>query len=195
MCGRYYIDDDTIREIEKLVRQIDKKLLEEKSRDVFPSQSAPVVTGREGELCGEELMWGFPGFEKSRVIFNARQETALEKRTFRDSLLLRRCVIPAKNFYEWDKKKEKYTFTRPDGRILFFAGIYNRYGEEQRFVILTTQANDSMRRIHDRMPLILEERQVKDWIFSRQKAEDLLGQTPVMLYNSTEYEQQTLDLQ
>ena len=43
MCGRYYIDDDTIREMEKLVRQIDKKLLEEKSRDVFPSQSAPVV--------------------------------------------------------------------------------------------------------------------------------------------------------
>lgn len=65
MCGRYYIDDDTIREMEKLVRQIDKKLLEEKSRDVFPSQSAPVVTGREGELCGEELMWGFPGFEKA----------------------------------------------------------------------------------------------------------------------------------
>ncbi len=62
-------------------------------------------------------------------------------------------------------------------------------------MVLTTQANDSMRRIHDRMPLILEERQVKDWIFSRQKAEDLLGQTPVMLYNSTEYEQQTLDLQ
>ena len=56
MCGRYYIDDDTIREMEKLVRQIDKKLLEEKSRDVFPSQSAPVVTGREGELCGEELI-------------------------------------------------------------------------------------------------------------------------------------------
>ena len=52
MCGRYYIDDDTIREMEKLVRQIDKKLLEEKSRDVFPSQSAPVVTGRGRAVRG-----------------------------------------------------------------------------------------------------------------------------------------------
>lgn len=195
MCGRYYIDDDTIREMEKLVHQIDKKLLEEKSRDVFPSQSAPVVTGRRGELFGEELMWGFPGLKKSQVIFNARQETALEKRTFRDSLFLRRCVIPAKNFYEWDKKKEKYKFTRPDGKILFLAGIYNQYGKNEYFVILTTKANDSMSRIHDRMPLVLEEQQIKDWIFSRQKAEDMLGQTPIMLDNSTEYEQQTLDLQ
>ena len=195
MCGRYYIDDDTIREMEKLVRQIDKKLLEEKSRDVFPSQNAPAVTGRDGVLCGEELGWGFPGFEKSRVIFNARQETALEKRTFRDSLLLRRCVIPAKSFYEWNRKKEKYTFARSDGRILFLAGIYDQYGEEERFVILTTEANDSISRVHDRMPLILEERQIKDWIFSREKAEEMLGQTPVMLNGSTEYEQQTLDLQ
>ena len=181
--------------MEKLVRQIDKKLLEEKSRDVFPSQNAPAVTGRDGVLCGEELVWGFPGFEKSRVIFNARQETALEKRTFRDSLLLRRCVIPAKSFYEWNRKKEKYTFARYDGRILFLAGIYDQYGEEERFVILTTEANDSMSRVHDRMPLILEERQIKDWIFSREKAEEMLGQTPVMLNGSTEYEQQTLDLQ
>lgn len=195
MCGRYYIDEDTIREMEKLVRQIDKKLLKDHSRDVFPSQSAPAVTGKDGELCGEELAWGFPGFEKSRVIINARQETALEKRTFRDSLLLRRCVIPAKGFYEWNKKKEKYTFTRPDGRILFLAGIYDQYGEEERFVILTTEANDSMSRIHHRMPLILEERQIRDWIFSRQKAEVILGQMPVMLDRSTEYEQQTLDLQ
>lgn len=194
MCGRYYVDDGTVREIVKLVRQIDRKLLEEKGRDVFPSQEAPAVTGREGELCGESLIWGFPGFEKNRVIFNARQETAQEKRTFQESLRFRRCVIPARQFYEWNKKKEKYTFTRRDGRTLYLAGCYNRFGDEERFVIFTTQANDSMKRIHDRMPLILEERQIKDWIFNYKKMEAILRQDVVELDSGTGYEQVTLDL-
>lgn len=194
MCGRYYVDDGTVREIEKLVSQIDRKLLEEKGRDVFPSQSAPVVTGRDGDLMGEALIWGFPGFEKARVIFNARQETALEKRTFRESVRLRRCVIPARHFYEWDKKKEKYTFTRQDNRVLYLAGCYDRFGEDDRFVILTTEANDSMKKIHDRMPVVLEERQIEEWIFDSRKTEAILSQPVVELNSKTEYEQVTLDL-
>ena len=65
MCGRYYIDDDTIREIEKLVRQIDKKLLEEKSRDVFPPR-VHLWSREERESCaGRSLCGDFPDLKKA----------------------------------------------------------------------------------------------------------------------------------
>ena len=62
--------------------------------------------------AGGRITWGFPGFDKKGVIFNARSETALEKKTFRDSVKERRCIIPATGFYEWSEKKDKY-FSAP----------------------------------------------------------------------------------
>ena len=125
MCGRYYINDETAKEIEKLIRQInDSLLLACKERDVYPSGKAPVIIGQNDRMLAEEFTWGFPGFDKKSVIFNARSETALEKKTFRDSVKERRCIIPATGFYEWSEKKDKYFFRSPDHRVLLFAGFY-----------------------------------------------------------------------
>ncbi|MDE6913939.1 MAG: SOS response-associated peptidase, partial [Lachnospiraceae bacterium] len=60
------------------------------------------------------------------------------------------------------------------------------------FIIITTQANASMIKIHDRMPLILEKGQIKDWLLDDTAVDCLLQQTPVLLDRETEYEQQTL---
>ena len=65
---------------------------------------------------------------------------------------------------------------------------------EHRFVILTTAANASMEPVHDRMPLILEENQIKDWICENSKTEELLKKTPPLLEREGEYEQMKLDL-
>lgn len=194
MCGRYYIDDDTAREMEKIVRQVDAKLWKEySSRDICPTAAAPVILGREEEFAEEIFTWGFPGFDKKGVIFNARSETALEKRMFRESILVRRCVIPAKRFYEWDAHKNKFTFQSEDGKILFLAGFYNLYEGQERFVILTTDANETMKPVHSRMPLILESEELRDWIFDEYRAKELLHQIPARLKGSSEYVQQTLD--
>lgn len=174
MCGRYYINDETAKEIERLIRQINDSLLTAcRERDVYPSGKAPVITGRNDRLYAEEFMWGFPGFDKKRVIFNARSETALEKRTFRDSVKERRCIVPATGFYEWSEKKDKYFFRSPDHRVLLFAGFYRQYEGTDRFVILTTQANASLEGIHHRMPLILEPGEVDTWMFDPE-ATDIL---------------------
>lgn len=61
-------------------------------------------------------------------------------------------MIPAAGFYEWSRQKEKNTFYRKDGKPLYLAGFYDRFDKEDRFVILTTVANASMRPVHDRMP-------------------------------------------
>lgn len=192
MCGRYYIDDDMAKEIEKLVRQVDKSLqMGHLNKDIHPTEIAPVLAaGRDGmQMIGKQ--WGFPGIQKKGVIFNARSETVLEKRMFRESIMHRRIVIPAVWFYEWNSRKEKVLFFREDRRILYMAGFYKQYEEEDRFVILTTQANASMKETHDRMPLILEREELEDWIMEDSRTELLLRKRPAALDKKAEYEQQS----
>ena len=191
MCGRYYVDDETAREIEKLVRDLDRKLQIERTGDVFPAQNA-IIKGQEHHLAAEQMRWGFPGFEKGKLLINARAESALERRAFRDSIQNRRCIIPSRGFYEWNKSKEKFTFEREDATVLFMAGCYNRYEDEERFVILTTEANSSVALIHNRMPLILEPEEVEDWVLDDRATEYLLHKTPGLLKAHAEYEQMRL---
>jgi putative SOS response-associated peptidase YedK len=178
MCGRYYVNDETAREIEKVVRQVNEKLLHER-RDVYPQAKASVIVGGEN-LAVAEYTWGFPPFigqPKSKVIFNARAESVLTKRMFQDSARKRRLVVPASGFYEWDENKDRYFFKSKDDKILLFAGIYR----DDRFVILTTDANDSVKDIHHRMPLILEPPEIDDWIFDDGATEQILRKKPRQL--------------
>lgn len=199
MCGRYYIDDDTAREIEKLVRQADEKLrgitpggLEFKAKDIHPAEKAPIlVSAGPGTEC-QWQRWGFPGFQKGRVIFNARCESAAEKPMFREAVLHCRAVIPASWFYEWDRSKQKHTFFGKGGDTLFMAGCCRRYEDGDRFVILTTQANASMKPVHDRMPLILRREEITDWLFEDAAVKQILSKSPPLLERRSEYEQMTL---
>ena len=72
------------------------------------------------------------------------------------------------------------------------AGCYNWYEDQERFVILTTDANPSVAPVHNRMPLILEAEELKNWMFDDQATESLLHKTPVLLEQRAEYEQMRL---
>ena len=191
MCGRYYVDDETAREIEKIVRNLDRKLHVERTGDIRPSQRAAVIKGENEHLMADCMAWGFPRFDGKGLLINARAESAMERKTFRNSVQHRRCIIPAKGFYEWDKSKEKFSFERYDSLVLFMAGCYNQY-DQDRFVILTTDANPSVSPVHDRMPLILEPDELESWVLDDGATEFILHKIPVMLKSSTEYRQMSL---
>lgn len=199
MCGRYYVDDETAREIERIIHIADEKVkrissmeLQLQAKDMHPTDTAPILM-QSGTGLGCSLQrWGFPGFDGKQVIFNARSESALEKKMFQESVEHRRIVIPATWFYEWNHKKEKSTFYRKDRKVLLMAGIYSRYQGENRFVVLTTAANESMKPVHDRMPLILEENEIMSWIFDEVKYREILLKTPCLLERKSEYEQLSL---
>ena len=140
----------------------------------------------------QKMRWGFKAPGGKGLVFNARSESVLEKRMFRDSVSHRRVAVPVSWFYEWNQSKEKYTFTREDGQVLFLAGFYSKYEDGDHFVILTTQANQSMAPVHSRMPLVLERDQVRDWIMDEDGFRGMLEQVPARLSKSCEYEQQTL---
>lgn len=231
MCGRYYVDDETAREIERMVRQVDETLRSGSPSsaltqipaasynmrqqtfrvgDIHPTEMAPVLIAENGDIGCKIQKWGFPGYaprgknggvqvgadrkseSSGQVIFNARSESALSKRSFGEGIRHRRVVIPAAGFYEWNPRKEKNTFFRKDAPVLYMAGCYNRYEDGDRFVILTTAANPSMAPVHDRMPLILEKREVEDWLFDDGRTEQLLKKVPCLLERRTAYEQLSL---
>lgn len=196
MCGRYHFSAELLDEIRDLTEQKDWKLeLGVLDRDIHPGDTAPVITAagdQGGSLRACRQKWGYPGPGGKGLVFNARSESVFEKRMFRDSVSQRRAAVPVSWFYEWNKNKEKFTFTKEGSRILFLAGFYGRYEDGDRFVILTTQANASMAPVHSRMPLVLEREQVREWILDSKKTKELLGQEPPQLARDCEYEQQTL---
>lgn len=173
MCGRFYIDDETAKEIEKIARKIDRKMA--KLGDVHPSEPALVLRALNGEMVSEVLKWGYDMTGKN--IFNARSETVQERPMFRYDYENRRCIIPAKKFYEWKKvnakQKEKYDFFS-QGEPLFLAGIYHNDPDGGRFTILTREAEGCMAGIHNRMPLILPRGDMEKWLFSKEEAVRLL---------------------
>lgn len=185
MCSRYYID----REVYKAIGRAD---LQKREGDICPSCSGPVLTAKGGEIQAREMTWGFPQYQKNGLIINARAETVREKNMFRDSVLHRRCIIPARHFYEWDKDKNKAVFYRKDAPVLYMAGFYSWFSQGQRFVILTVEANDSVRQVHSRMPLILEQTEIEPWILDEGFLDAALHKIPAQLDRFQEYEQLSL---
>ena len=175
MCSRYHVDNKTIAEIQKIVSIVEQSALT-CSGDICPSDSAPVIDNSASGLRLRTMKWGFPKAEGKGLLINARAETADQKPAFRESLTHRRCVVPVSRFYEWDKVKRKTTFSRPDSRLLCFAGVYRVDDSGPRFVILTTEANESVLPVHERMPLIIDREQATEWIYDARKIQTILRQ-------------------
>lgn len=193
MCGRYYMDEQVMEQVRRTVGITDQGFAA-KACDIHPSEQALVITGRGAKPAAEQMRWGFLQYGRKGLLINARAESVLEKVSFRDSVLHRRCVIPAGHFYEWSKSREKAEFYREDAGVLYMAGFWQRFEDGNRFVILTTQANLSVSPVHDRMPLILEEKELENWIYDDHFAEYVLQKTPALLKRRQEYEQQVLQL-
>lgn len=111
---------------------------------------------------------------------------------FRQGMECRRVVIPATWFYEWDQRKNKYVFYRENYPIIYMAGIYGIYGDEERYVILTTAANESVKPVHDRMPLLLERDEIIEWTTDRESVLGILQKKPCLLHSRTDFKQMTL---
>lgn len=185
MCGRFYVDGDVWEELRRLAERTGswelltgKENMETESRgDVFPSCRALVLRGLQSHLDLQKMKWGYevPGLKKE--IINARSETVREKRLFCQDFTYRRCLIPARSFYEWKRdeaKKVRYRFYDGNG-ILYLAGIYHASEQGDEFAILTREAQGCMLGIHDRMPVLIRQEDVEAWLFSGDEAEELLN--------------------
>lgn len=148
----------------------------EPNYNVAPTDYVPVVVERDDHRQVQLMRWGLiPFWAKdasigSRMI-NARVETVADKPAFRNAIQKHRCIVPADAFYEWTAvtdpgakkpRKQPWCIQRTDGDPFAFAGLFASWkdpeGDDRRIrtcTILTDPANEAMRRIHDRMPVML----------------------------------------
>lgn len=190
MCGRYYIDEEMASELDKLVLDLDRKI-KGMVGDVKPTMNAPVIYNQDNHKKMGIFQWGFSN--NKGLIINAKAETAADKAIFREPLLHRRCIIPARGFYEWDSDKNKFEFTNKQKSIMYMAGIFRYEKENSKFVILTTEANLSMKSVHDRMPVILGQNMLNPWLFDNSSTGDILRAVPQELNKYSEMEQMRLE--
>ncbi|MCC7366012.1 MAG: SOS response-associated peptidase [Dehalococcoidia bacterium] len=208
MCGRFTLTHRDARLLSLALGVPEEGVLGWSPRyNVAPTQMHPIVRMVREEREVLQAAWGLVNSWASDAggaarTINARGETLGERTAFREAWEQgRRCLVPADGFYEWQTlgrgEKRPFWFHRKDGGMLWLAGLYEawspRPGQRQwTFTIVTTSANGTVGRLHDRMPVILEERDAEEWIFPgnapgraaeliRPAGDDVLGVRPVSL--------------
>jgi len=148
----------------------------------------PIVRRKVGDRRNELAIgrWGLiPHWAKDENIaystFNARSETAANKPAFRDAVKHRCCLVPAHGFFEWKrdgKEKQPYLIRLKGGGLFMFAGLWATWKDVTSFTIMTTEPNELMEDIHNRMPVILGADDCDRWLDLDTDPADVLKPCP-----------------
>lgn len=180
MCGRYFIDlalaSEELREaIEALQRHGGEPV---KTGEIRPGDRTVVVArSRSGKVRSFAMRWGFKP-PKGRLVINARGETAASSPMFSESMIARRCLLPATAYFEWEKReagKVKHEIMPEGLRGFYIAGLYRYEAGEPVFVVLTRDAAPDISHIHDRMPVLLAGGAARAWLNPRAAAQDVIA--------------------
>ena len=179
MCGRYAIYGPISRANRDSIEFLGEEITFRPTYNAAPTQNLPVMRAAPGGARELSLLrWGLvPSWAKDPGIgarmINARSETVAEKPAFRAAFRRRRCLVPMCGFYEWQKsagRKVPHFVRLLNAEIFAAAGLHEHWpgkdGAEpiDSYTILTTNANEMMRALHDRMPVILHERDYEAWL-------------------------------
>lgn len=172
MCGRYTIHISRKRFEAVYDAQAPLEFVER--WNVAPTQLAPIIRARDGDLEAAMLRWGFQKPGKA-VLINARGETVNQLPSFASSFRQRRCIVPASGWYEWKAistgQKQPHHLCASDGEPLAFAGLWTPSPEGERFVIVTKPAREVISHIHNRQPVIVSRERWKVWLSDAPVAE------------------------
>jgi len=178
MCSRFTLNlGDAINFSQKLGIPIDEAPAGARDRYNIAPANPIIALRREGAT---QMRWGLiphwfkPGSGPSAPLINARGETVAAKPSFRTAWQRgQRCVVPLTGFYEWEKQgrdRLPWLFRRRDQKPLAFAGLWDRWQDPiddtviESVTVVTTTPNAMLSRIHDRMPVLLDENSAATWL-------------------------------
>jgi putative SOS response-associated peptidase YedK len=181
MCGRYRLTAK-----ERYLRDhfgIEEDLSWTPRWNIAPTQPVPIIRQdtANARRSFNLVRWGLiPSWASDASIatktINAMSETAAEKPAFRDALRLRRCLVPADGFYDWQsigpKHKQPFSIGMADDSLFAFAGLWEHWSDRsgeilETCTILTTKPNPMLADVHDRMPVILTPKHYDLWLDSK----------------------------
>ena len=184
MCGRYGRRADKQR-IAEWMQTHNTSVFDDSypapSYNVAPQSLQPVVRldSETGQRELTVMRWGLVPFwaQDSKIGYstiNAKSETVTTSPAFREAMKRRRCLVPAEWFYEWQKidtkTKQPYAIGLPDGSLFAFAGLWETWKDKTKdqvletYTVLTTDPNELMEPIHDRMPVIIAPKDYQRWL-------------------------------
>ena len=177
MCGRFVqaFSAEDLQEKYKTSNQVAIK----PNYNVSPHTNiAAIIKSQEtNKLETHTMLWGLVPFwsddpKIGNKLINARAETINEKPAFKISFKSKRCIIPASGFYEWQDETRQPYFIRPKGGkndIFSFAGIWDKWQDQEgntliTCAIITQDASPALKFIHSRMPVIIPDQKVRNWL-------------------------------
>ena len=178
MCGRYYVGDPSFEKMLRIVEELNRRFpgaAVKTSGEAFPGDDLPALAG---DLSPAVMRWGFLLPDGRRVI-NARSETMEDKPLFRNGV---RCAIPAQHYFEWERsgrEKTKYAIGPADGGLMYLAGLFRAEEQGAAFTVLTKAPEENIAFLHDRMPVLLPEALLRDWLNPRYRASEILREAAV----------------
>ncbi len=190
MCGRYTLKAEKKEMEEEFGARVESAEALPARYNIAPTQFIPVVRHLEAERFLSAMKWGLiPSWAKDEKIgnkmINARAETVAEKPAFRSAFKSRRCIVPASGFYEWkrlgDKEgKQPFYFYLKDKPVFGFAGLWEEWRDTksgeilESCTIITTEANEVLLPVHDRMPVILKAEDYEQWLDTKETKSERL---------------------
>ncbi len=196
MCGRFSLATSRQKIKEQLGVEHTDPL--ELSFNIAPTHRAYVLTNDQPHQL-QQLNWGLVPYwsndgKNSGKLINARSESISSKPSFRIPIRQRRCIVIADSFYEWRreaKQKIPYRILLKNENLLCFAGIWDRWTDGQEtldsFSIITTQANEEVASLHNRMPVILPNADDRETWLSDRPLEEHLSQLRPLPTGELEY--------
>ncbi|MBC5774337.1 SOS response-associated peptidase [Pontibacter sp. KCTC 32443] len=186
MCGRYSVIPKA--KGKSRVSKLLENHVKEANYNAAPSQKLPVVTNDHPNEI-QFFSWGLQPFwaKDAKAVkrsINARAETLTDKPSFRNLLKSKRCLVPADGFYEWqvtEQGKVPYRILLKNEELFSFAGLWDEWLDKSTgellhtYTIITTEANELVKPIHDRMPVMLSPEAEQLWLNEHETQEDLLS--------------------
>ena len=165
MCGRFVVTNPVSKT--KSIVKTAIKVEDTENYNAHPYQQLPVIKKYTNGNTLELMKWGIiPTWAKQKdfkPLINARLETIDEKISFKKHIKLHRCIAVADGFYEWKREgkiKTPFYFLRDDKKMMFIAGIF----EDNQFCLITEQAAENLNEIHHRQPVILNEKDINNYL-------------------------------